>query len=59
MTTAQTAAPSIHILDACPLRPEDIANENYAADLHRALSKELAAECTAREFFQSPMSPLA
>lgn len=53
MTEAHLPAPSIRLFDACPLRPEDSANENYAADLHRALSNELATVPAAGEFFQS------
>ena len=53
MTTAHIPTPSTSIFDACQLRSEDSANENYAADLHRALSNELATVPVAGEFFQS------
>ena len=44
--------PPLHLFDACPLRPEDSTNEDYAADLQRALSGEIATADAARGFFQ-------
>ena len=42
MATLQDIPESWHLLNSCSLRPETVTNDNYAADLQRALENELA-----------------
>ena len=53
MTTITEIPKAWRLLNACSLRPETITNDNYAADLHSSLDKELARPESARQFFQS------
>ena len=53
MATLQDIPESWHLLNACLLRSETVTNDNYAADLQRALENELADIDSARQFFQS------
>ena len=41
------------LLDACPLRPISQAGEQYAADIIRGLSEELATSATAADFLET------
>ena len=56
MTTLRDIPESWHLLNACTPRQEAVTNDNYAADLQRALSNELSDTNSAREFFQSTSS---
>lgn len=53
MTTITEIPKDWSLLEACSLRPETIAHDNYAADLHSSLESELAVPESARQFFQS------
>ena len=47
------------ILEACEPRPPDQTSQHYAADLHRALSREIGAETDAADFFAATYATAA
>ena len=47
------------ILEACEPRPPDQTSQHYAADLHRALSREIGAETAAADFFAATYATAA
>ncbi len=53
MTAAPSIPASLRLLEVCQLRNEEMTQDNYAADMQRALQCELASPDDAEGFFQS------